>query len=78
MLSPVTMLAADQRAELTDTAYEQLAADPSARVREETARLPGLPIRILTALAADVDLGRNDVGRVSEYGAVRVPQFMGL
>ncbi|HVC20846.1 MAG TPA: anthranilate synthase component I [Vicinamibacterales bacterium] len=25
-----------------------------------------------------VDLGRNDVGRVSEYGSVRVPQFMGL
>jgi anthranilate synthase component I len=25
-----------------------------------------------------VDLGRNDVGRVSEYGSVRVPQYMGL
>ncbi len=25
-----------------------------------------------------VDLGRNDVGRVSAYGSVRVPQFMGL
>jgi anthranilate synthase component 1 len=25
-----------------------------------------------------VDLGRNDIGRVSEYGSVRVPQFMGL
>ncbi|MQS16175.1 PE-PGRS family protein [Streptomyces kaniharaensis] len=51
----LTMLAADRRAELTDTAYQQLAADPSARVREETARLPGLPVRILTALAADPD-----------------------
>lgn len=51
----LTMLAADRRAELTDAAYEQLAADPSARVREETARLPGLPARILTALAADVN-----------------------
>lgn len=51
----LTMLAADRRAELTDAAYEQLAADPSARVREETARLPNLPIRILAALAIDVD-----------------------
>jgi anthranilate synthase component I len=25
-----------------------------------------------------VDLGRNDVGRVCEYGSVRIPQFMGL
>ena len=25
-----------------------------------------------------VDLGRNDIGRVCQYGSVRVPQFMGL
>jgi anthranilate synthase component 1 len=25
-----------------------------------------------------VDLGRNDIGRVSEYGSVRVPRFMGI
>jgi anthranilate synthase component 1 len=25
-----------------------------------------------------VDLGRNDIGRVSEYGTVKVPKFMGL
>jgi hypothetical protein len=51
----LTMLAADRHAELSGSAYEQLAADPSARVREETARFPGLPVRILTALAVDVD-----------------------
>ncbi|MER6691992.1 PE-PGRS family protein [Streptomyces minutiscleroticus] len=51
----LTMLAADRRAELTDSAYEQLAADPSARVREEAARLPGLPAHVLTVLATDVD-----------------------
>jgi anthranilate synthase component 1 len=45
-------------------------------------------VRLGEALKADekeraehvmlVDLGRNDIGRVSEYGTVRVPQFMGL
>ena len=25
-----------------------------------------------------VDLGRNDIGRVSEFGTVKVPKFMGL
>jgi hypothetical protein len=48
-------LAAYRRAGLTDSAYERLAADPSARVREETAALPGLPVPLLTALAADAD-----------------------
>ncbi|MFE3658932.1 PE-PGRS family protein [Streptomyces sp. NPDC059165] len=51
----LTMLAASRCAELTEAAYEQLAADPSARVREETTCLPGLPVRMLTALAVDVD-----------------------
>ncbi|MFJ6749570.1 MULTISPECIES: hypothetical protein [unclassified Streptomyces] len=51
----LTMLAADRHAELTDTAYERLAADSSARIRAETARLPGLPVPILTALAGDID-----------------------
>ncbi|WP_046497487.1 hypothetical protein [Streptomyces odonnellii] len=51
----LTMLAADRRVELTDAVYEQLAADPSARVREETARLYGLPVSVLIALAVDVD-----------------------
>ncbi len=51
----LTMLAADRRAELSETACEQLAADSAAPVREETARLPGLPPRMVTALAADPD-----------------------
>ncbi|MFD7863916.1 PE-PGRS family protein [Streptomyces sp. NPDC059783] len=51
----LTMLAADRRAELTDAAYERLAADPSAKVREEAARLTGLPTRLRAALAADAD-----------------------
>ncbi|MEU4348215.1 PE-PGRS family protein [Streptomyces sp. NPDC023838] len=50
----LTLLAADRQVELTDAAYEQLAADPSARIREEAARLAGLPVRTLTALTADV------------------------
>jgi hypothetical protein len=51
----LTSLAVDRRAELTETAYEQLASDPFAQVRVETARLPGLPAHLLTALAADRD-----------------------
>ncbi|MGW0585846.1 PE-PGRS family protein, partial [Streptomyces sp. NPDC002920] len=35
------------------TTYERLAADPSAVVREEVARLRGLPVPALRALAAD-------------------------
>ncbi|MEU5438757.1 PE-PGRS family protein [Streptomyces sp. NPDC020719] len=50
----LTLLAADRQVELAGAAYEQLAADPSARIREEAARLAGLPVRILTTLAADV------------------------
>ncbi|MFF3013691.1 PE-PGRS family protein [Streptomyces sp. NPDC057939] len=49
----LAMLAANREATLTDTAYEQLAADPSTRVREETARLPGIPARLAFVLATD-------------------------
>ncbi|MFD9338329.1 PE-PGRS family protein [Streptomyces sp. NPDC060028] len=49
----LTMLAADRGATLTDTAYEQLTADPSDKVREETARLSGIPTRLAITLAAD-------------------------
>ncbi|MFE1176719.1 PE-PGRS family protein [Streptomyces sp. NPDC058773] len=51
----LTMIAADRRAELTDAAYQQLAADASPRVRAETAHLSGLPVAVLTALAADAE-----------------------
>ncbi|MEU2390521.1 PE-PGRS family protein [Streptomyces sp. NPDC007369] len=45
--------AAAGRAELTADACEALAADRSDAVRTEAARLPGLPVRLRTALAAD-------------------------
>ncbi|WKK23757.1 PE-PGRS family protein [Streptomyces olivoreticuli] len=51
----LTMLAADRGVRLTDTAYERLSADPSARVRGEIVRFPGLSVRILDALTADAD-----------------------
>ncbi|MEV0096480.1 PE-PGRS family protein [Streptomyces sp. NPDC050738] len=50
-----TWIAADRRVDLPDIACEQLAADPSTRIRRQAVRLPGLPIRVLTALAADDD-----------------------
>ncbi|MEU6679050.1 PE-PGRS family protein [Streptomyces sp. NPDC046925] len=49
----LTLIAADRRAELSEPAYHQLAAETSAQIREEAARLPGLPAPILAALAAD-------------------------
>ncbi|MFJ8162280.1 PE-PGRS family protein [Streptomyces sp. NPDC096136] len=45
--------AVDTRGVLDDGTYAALAADPSARVRAETARLAGLPDRVATALAGD-------------------------
>ena len=35
-------------------------------------------VQYLGELGAEVRVVRNDVGRVCEYGSVRVPQFMGL
>ncbi|WP_371525460.1 PE-PGRS family protein [Streptomyces sp. NBC_01283] len=49
----LAMIAADRRDVLDEAVQQQLAADGSAQVREEAARLTGLPARILTALAAD-------------------------
>ncbi|MEV7242946.1 PE-PGRS family protein [Streptomyces sp. NPDC093248] len=51
----LTLLAADRREQLTEAACAQLAADSSARVREETVRLHGLPADLLIALAGDAD-----------------------
>lgn len=53
----LTMLAADRRAELPEDACRRLAADPSARVRSEAARLKDLPAAVAVALAADPDGG---------------------
>ncbi|MEU0026097.1 PE-PGRS family protein [Streptomyces sp. NPDC006335] len=53
----LTLLAADRRARLPEDTCRTLAADPSARVRAETARLQGLPASVSVALAADPDGG---------------------
>ncbi|MFF0079357.1 PE-PGRS family protein [Streptomyces canus] len=53
----LTMLAADRWAGLPEDACRGLAADPSPRVRSETARLKGLPASLSVALAADPDGG---------------------
>ncbi|MGV9341681.1 PE-PGRS family protein [Streptomyces sp. NPDC003688] len=46
---------ADYRVTLTDATNDQLAADPSPRVRAELSRLPALPARHLAKLAVDPD-----------------------
>ena len=54
---------------------------PRGRTEEEDQRLAE-ELRVNEKERAEhvmlVDLGRNDVGRVSEYGSVRVPQFLAL
>ncbi|MGW5738447.1 MULTISPECIES: PE-PGRS family protein [Streptomyces] len=49
----LAMIAADRRDVLDEAVQHLLAADPSAKVREEAARLTGLPAHILTTLATD-------------------------
>ncbi|MFJ9822806.1 PE-PGRS family protein [Streptomyces sp. NPDC101160] len=51
----LALLAAERRAEVSEEACRQLAADPSTRVRQEAARLTGLPVPVRRALAADSD-----------------------
>ncbi|MBT2386627.1 PE-PGRS family protein [Streptomyces sp. ISL-11] len=54
-LFQLAMLTENAHAGLTNAGYEKLATAPDAQVRIETARLPGLPARLATALAADPD-----------------------
>ncbi|MFF7448089.1 MULTISPECIES: PE-PGRS family protein [unclassified Streptomyces] len=51
----LTMIAADRAAELDEGTCRRLAADPSSRVRGETARLGCLPVALARALVADPD-----------------------
>ncbi|MDN3021734.1 PE-PGRS family protein [Streptomyces sp. S.PB5] len=51
----LTMVAADHRVELTEDTCRRLAADPSARVRSEAARLTALPVDLALTLTADPD-----------------------
>ncbi|MCL8014423.1 PE-PGRS family protein [Streptomyces sp. AS02] len=53
----LTLLAADRWAELDEDTCRRLAADPSPRVRSETARLKGLPASLAVELANDSDGG---------------------
>ncbi|MFI1397567.1 PE-PGRS family protein [Streptomyces sp. NPDC020681] len=48
---------ADARAELSAAAYERLATHSSAEVRQDAASLPGLPVPLRIALAADPEPG---------------------
>ncbi|WP_405729756.1 PE-PGRS family protein [Streptomyces sp. NBC_00028] len=53
----LAMTAAEYQALVAEDACRVLAADPSARVRSEAARLKGLPASVAVALAADPDGG---------------------
>lgn len=57
--------AVDGRSALTDAAYARLADDPSPRVRAELALHGDLPVRHLTALAADPDTEVRVRGRAA-------------
>ncbi|MFF5496842.1 PE-PGRS family protein [Streptomyces aquilus] len=49
----LAMTAGEYRARVAEDACRVLAADPSARVRSEAARLEGLPVSVAVTLAAD-------------------------
>jgi hypothetical protein len=69
----LTMLAADRWAELPEDACRGLAADPSPRVRSETARLRGLPASLAVALAADPDGGVRYVACTAAWPHLDAP-----
>lgn len=69
----LTMLAADRWAELPEDACRELAADPSPRVRSETARLKGLPASLSVALAADPDGGVRHVACAAAWPHLDAP-----
>ncbi|MGW7422136.1 PE-PGRS family protein [Streptomyces sp. NPDC054813] len=64
----LAMVAAERRAELPEDTCRELAADPSARVRCEAARLKGLPADLAVALATtDPDGGVRAVACVTAW-----------
>ncbi|WTT25978.1 PE-PGRS family protein [Streptomyces canus] len=69
----LTMLAADRWAELPEDVCRELAADPSPRVRSETARLKGLPASLSVGLAADPDGGVRYVACTAAWPHLDAP-----
>jgi hypothetical protein len=63
----LTMIAAERWAELDEGTCRRLAADPSPRVRSETARLKKLPTDLSVALAADPDGGVRAVACLTAW-----------
>ncbi|WP_307024357.1 PE-PGRS family protein [Streptomyces canus] len=63
----LTMIAAERWAELDEGTCRRLAADPSPRVRSETARLKNLPADLSVALAADPDGGVRAVACLTAW-----------
>ncbi|MES5818720.1 PE-PGRS family protein [Streptomyces sp. RG80] len=62
-----TMLAAERWARIPEETCRRLAADPSARVRSETARLKGLPDALAVELSADPDGGVRAVACLTAW-----------
>ncbi|MEV8314523.1 PE-PGRS family protein [Streptomyces sp. NPDC059900] len=74
----LTLIAADRRAELSEAAYQQLAAETSAQIRQEAARLPGLPARMSAALAADPEPAVRAKVCASAWPRLGIPERQAL